>query len=226
MGVTILSRTVSSVEDKRARVANAVFARKISIGNSWNKIRIGLRLSFEDSGANITGNPALVVGVCSGLTALYGEASVTNFAGVYLSAVQWNRGSGGSYAWYGATNSCYPMKKVGTTQTTGVTTITSSNGPWFGASPNLRDIYFVDILKGSPNYSFYCFWSNSLSDVTIANFKTQMEAATPVLADHFYSGPQTLAVDESAGNFDSICVHWNHTVPAMEISDFAICKLS
>ncbi|MCX6923189.1 MAG: hypothetical protein NT154_08270, partial [Verrucomicrobia bacterium] len=42
-GCTILSRTISSVEDKRISVSNSQFARALPAGLTWNCLRVGIR---------------------------------------------------------------------------------------------------------------------------------------------------------------------------------------
>jgi hypothetical protein len=119
-------------------------------------------------------------------------------------------------------------KKVGTTLTsTALINSTLTAAPATG----YRSVIFVDILKGSPNFTFNIFCrdnnSTATTDITRAEFLTQMQQATPALTTHTLSGTQTQAVDEATdGFFDSVNVYWSQTGTPMELSDIAVARLS
>lgn len=232
MACTILSRTISAVEDKRIVVSNSQWARPLPMGSNWTKIRFGLRWHIRDSGANLAGTPRMALGFCNGSTNLFGDATTTNFVGLRTNETTWTRTSANRYLVNGSTWQL--TKKVNTTITTGLGLWTTTQwGIGLGAAvPSAdRTVFFFDLTKGSPNYTFDGFsWQNTgaaPADVSKATFLEQMEVAgTPSIPGHAMSNvTQTLAVDESAGVFDHCTFFWDRTTPEMEICDIAIARL-
>jgi len=227
MPSTILLRTISSVDDKRIVLSNSNFARKFSV-STWTKLRIALRLSITDSGANITSNPRLAIGLCSGSTNIFLDATTTNWAGCLMDGATWTRNAGPPINYAMPASGWVPAKRVGSTTTKG-TTHHAGNDYLHDATAAFRSLWCVDITKGSPNYTFNLYMRNSaaVSDVTLSNFLANVELASPAVnAQHFQSTQQTLAFDEVAGTLDHVNIAWDRTDPKIEISDLAIVRLS
>lgn len=214
---------------------NSRWARPI--GFSWSKIRIGVRWQVDGS-TNITGTPRMVIGVCSGSSNIYGDATTTHFVGTRQNEPTWTITGGNRYLVNGNTWEC--LKRVGTTDTAGSGSLGLNAVQW-GIGPNAatptanRSVFILDITKGSPNFTLQIMlgWNNTDSggaaptDVSKENFLQNMMESTPVRAQHRAGTARTLAVDESTnGTLDHINMHWNQSGHIMEICDWAIAKLA
>lgn len=198
------------------------------IGTSWNKLRIAMRWSMRSSGANITGTPRLVFGLCSGSSNPFGDATTTHFIGCRSGAATWTL-AGARYAFGG--NAWFPIKKVGTTITEGTTFTATATCVGLGAITNTADrtLFFLDITKGSPNYTFNVFNNTeaTVADITLTTFLAQVEVEAAVVANHAFRTAQTLAVNEGTdGTLDHINFHWDRTAPEPEICDIAIARFA
>jgi hypothetical protein len=94
-----------------------------------------------------------------------------------------------------------------------------------------RRMLFVDVTKGSPNYSFswfYCLSATASPDVTQADFTTQVQAATPSFTNHAFRGTTAtgLAFSEAAGTLDCVNVFWPLQMHRMHICDVAAVKIA
>jgi hypothetical protein len=206
--------------EKTALLSNSACARKIPIPLGWSKIRVGVRVQADASGATIT-TPTFALGLCSGTSNIFGDATVTHFVG-FADILTWTPSSG----WFQI--SVKPSKKVGSTLTQG--TAIGSPVIWgnLGTDPARRSLLFADITKGSPNYTinFFARTALSVSDPTATDFVTQMSLASPSLANHAAGTNQTIAVDEGTdGTLDSLNLFWSG-FPNLEISDFGFSVLS
>jgi hypothetical protein len=223
MASTIVTRTISAAQENAISMANSQWARTLSIGTTWNVLRVGLRLHMGTTGANITGTPRFFVGLSSGTSNIFGDATTTHAVGMVTTIATWQDLGNGYYD----PTFFSPAKRVNTTLTTG-TTFGQSVIPAPASNAN-RTLCFIDITKGSPNFSFkhFCQSTGTTTDVSKATFLAQMEASTPSLAQHAYYGPQTLAVDEATNGFlDSVCVAWDRAAAAIEICDIAVTRFS
>lgn len=223
---TVIQRTIAAAAEVAFSLSNAAIARSVALPPAWSKVRIGARLHTTNSGANLTGTPRFAFGLCKGTTNILGTASVDHFAGLISTQATW-LAQGGPF--YGAV-SCAPAKKVGAVLTVGtdfsVNAVYPSNAAAAGAD---RVLHFIDITKGSPNYTFQAFYQNSgtIADVSAATFLTQMQAATPSLSNHAQSTGVALAVDEGAnGTFDAIQWFCDQTTIAFELCDIAVVQLA
>lgn len=228
-------RTVSAVDDKRIVLSNSQFARPIPFGTTWNKIRIGVRLDCTTSGGNLTGTPRFAVGLCSGNTDLYGDATTTHFVGVRTNEATWTLTNSNRYLVNGSTLS--PHKKVGTIFTAGTAFFPGVQwGIGAGAATPVADRtqFILEITKGSPNFTLQMLgWINpggvaAPVDNSDVAFYTNMEGAgNPAATNHTFSAANTLAVDEGvSGSFDHINIFWDRTTSEIELSDLAVARIS
>ena len=68
-----------------SQVLNAGMSRTLSIGNTWNRLRIGIVWRIQDIGGTYTNAPTCAFGLCSGTSNIYlGSGSITaaNFLGI------------------------------------------------------------------------------------------------------------------------------------------------
>ena len=225
MGSVIIARTISAATEKAIAMTNSAFARTLSIGTTWTKIRVGIRFHFRDLGSAPSGTPRFALGLCSGTTNIMGDASVTHWVGCITDAASWGYAAGshyGSITWS-------PAKKVNTTLTVG-SSLTTTMGIPARAADNVADrmMLMVDIEKGSPNFSFASFWPGPTSsvDATKANFLSRMEEATPSgFSTHTFTTGGSLAVSESDGTLNAINIAWDRASFAAELCDIAVARL-
>lgn len=223
----IKTRTISSATETAIQLSNGQFGRAIGIGTSWNTVRVGLRWHWTQDGANHT--PKLFIGLCSGTSNMFGDATTTHAAGVYSNAATFTFAATPNR--YTVGNQWVPAKRVGSTITTGSVMSLGTSTYHADALANAadRDIFLVDIVKGSPNFTFKIFaCGTSVADISTATFLAQMEQATPAITN--YLGPSagtTLAVSEGTdGTFDTVNVSWDLTSINVEICDIAVAIIS
>jgi len=234
MGSTIKARTFSSVVDNRIRLSNSNFARLWSsdVGTSWTTIRVGCRMSMEDSGASLTSTPRFAFGICSGTSNLFMDATTTHWMGAVSGATGWVRATASSVVYYnlndGISNPLYLSKRIGGTLTVGTLLLGGSCGVP-DCTVAARQCLFLDITKGSPNFTCKIFQNStpSVVDVTLATYLSQLPLTTPTITGHSQGSGITIAIDEATnGYFNAVNVAWDRTSPAIEISDIAVVKLA
>lgn len=230
---SIRERTISSVVDKRIVLSSSQFVRAIPFGTTWNKIRIGARLDITSSGGNLTGTPRFAMGVCSGNTDIYGDATTTHFVGVRSIEATWTLTGSNRYLINGSMLS--PHKKVGTTFTAGTAFFPGVQwgiGAGAASSSADRTQFILEITKGSPNFTLQMLgWINTGSapaDNSDLAFYSNMEASgNPSATNHTFSAANTVAVSEGTdGNLDYINFFWDRSTAEIEISDWAVSRIS
>lgn len=240
---TISRYTINSVEDRHIVLSNSTIARKLEIGTNWNTLRILVRLSFDDFGANLTGTPRFWLGVLSNPSANVANgplgSTTSHFVGGVTGHTTWTRSTTPT-RYYMANAAAFTMgKKVG-----GTTTLT--NGTLFFhfyAQPSsIRTLFGVEIIKGSPNYTihFLDHWydgSTLVADVPLYVMQKCMTASTLNNAISTYlpaatygtygSLSVTTAVDEGTdGPLNAICCAWDQVTPVCRISDLLWAKIA
>src|ERR1041385_4377365 len=237
----VTSRTISGSVDNRAKLANSNIARTWSsyVGTNWTTIRIGCRLSITDSGANIISTPRFAFGICSGTSNIFMDATTTHFFGIVSYNATWTRTT--SPVKYMLGNGSYfdsgiaAAKRIGST----LTTDAFSNSPFPGATylfdsadgNGNRVVLFLDITKGSPNFSikpFYYKGGGTPVDVSTDTFLANMEYTSPAITGHAIGNEtKTMAIDEATNcYFNAVNIAWDRTTPAIEISDVAVVRFS
>ncbi len=230
MASTIVSRTISAVVDKRASMTNATWVRPIPFGTSWTKLRLGIRMQMTDTGSGLT-SAQFFMGVCSGSTNIFGDETTTHACG-WRSTGVWTRETSGSAVHYHPTGGTMkPTKRVGSTITDGTAffPVTACRFNARAASEiAARTVIFVDVLKGSPNFTFQLFGytdSTAEQDVSRDTFLVEVARAIPSISNYTQSATQTLAVNEADGSLNHVGIHWDQSVPMMELCDIAVSRL-
>ena len=212
--------------DKQVVMTSAQFARMpiASIFTGWTQLRVAALVLVNDSGANITGTPRLAMGLCAGTSNIPGDLTVTHFCGVMTNQATWLRNT--AAVRYQMANSYFPTKTVGITNTFGSTFSSSSNAQLHTTA---LQMLFIDITKGSPDYSFNLFLYTGASvapSVTFNDFANQSVAGVPAFTGHTYSPTIDVAVDEGVdGTFDSACMWWDQVVPTFQVAAWRVFKL-
>lgn len=218
--------TVNSLNN--ASMLNSTWARSVALPAAWGKIRFGLLLHFANAGAALTGTPVLAMGFCNGTSNIEGDASPAHFVGVKTNSASWtDLGCGGANVL--GTVTVQPAVNVAGSETLG-TAITADARFSFSATTTF--LYFLDLTKGSPNYTFNLFTvigagGSCGTGATVAQFLAQMALSSPSFTSHSYGTSQTLAVNEGAnGALNAVNVWWNRSDYAAELGAIAVAVLS
>lgn len=209
---------------------NSTWGRPVALPSNWNEIRAGVLFHFQNAAgaSNLTSSPIFALGFCNNTTNMYGDANTTHFVGLYTNSATW-ASNGGSCptpgsGWFSITLS--PTVIVNGSQTTG--TALASSTAEMPACDTIRGVLFIDLIKGSPNYTFKTFFvSGSTVDVSTTTFLAQMGLVTPSLANHTYSAGQTMAVNEATnGALNTVNCYWNRADVSCHLSAVAVAVLS
>jgi hypothetical protein len=229
----------SDANDKVMRLSGTTLRRKLdglNDGGAWNVLRVGVRcrLAGADVNTSVYGEtilPRFGIGLCNKAGDPIRDASAGHFAGAVTTSSTWTVISPGAGDFYFSFNMA-PGKQNSSGLTTG-TNFGATIGVGTGTEPTPVRLHqvclFVDITKGSPDYSMRLFSISNASNGggnSRAQWETQMEADPPSLVNYVYQAAQTVAVDEGTdGELDSLCIF--HQLPIeMEIWDLGVVKFS
>lgn len=228
MSTSVLTRTVASVQDKRLVLNNSSWAAKIDIGNAWNSIVLGMRVSMNDSGGDITGSPKFYFGLCSNPNSGFTNgplSSLGHFVGIAADDATLTRATGPLRYTIAQNN----WIKVGA-----VDTGFAGGGGWVvSADPLVRTVFLIMITRSGGNLlvgSTFISNATAIVDVSAEHFEWVLyENDTPDAANilegligatgYTNAAQSTIPVDEGAnGPLNAICVAWDRTTP-FEFSD-------
>ena len=209
--------------DQYLEVDTARWARPLpaDILTGWTGIRIGFRMLMGDSGANLTGTPLLAFGLCSGGTDIMGDATTTHFVGGLTADATWTRATSPTRYSFAPFNA---MKRVGVTDTIGGDMVASCT-----LLNQFNRVFYLDITKGSPNYTLSLFYgsSSTSSGVSTAVFQQEFRASVPAISTpaHTQGAGVTVAVDEGVdGTLDHLCFSWDKST-VMSIYDMQVRRI-
>jgi hypothetical protein len=225
MSSVFVTRIISAVSETAIQMSNSSWARPITLPSTWTKVRIGIRVHFTPVVVPGVGSN-FVLGLGSGTANIIGDFSTTNFVGVAMGAMT----GANAGVFTGMSNS--PVTKVGTTYTVGAA-IDNANIKFISvnaAATADRGIFYVEITKGSPNYTLDVLMGNSNADVSAALFLSSVQQPTPSGLPSGYgygtNGAKTIAFSESNGILDTVQCWWNSTLSTPEICDLAVVLLA
>ena len=239
---SIGSRTINLIEDKYLTLANEEYLRPLSIGSNWTKLRIGMVCALTPNGTNNLLGCRLVLGLCAAATPFantlgYAGATTGNFIGadVILKSSGlddygdfiYNAGSGNPYF----TGTFMAVRRrYGSTATFAAFSSTNQAVAANNGSLQRRSLIYLDITKGSPNYSlkpFVMTAAQAQMDFTPADFLDGLEqSSTPVVNGQTLNTVAAVnhACDESAGAFNTLDLYWNRAAYALEIYALAVYR--
>ena len=224
MASTIQSQTIGSA-DKCIALAASQFGRAHGYGDNWNTLRVGINYNVESTAANLVGT-VLRVGLCHGTTNMPGDATTDNSYGIKFQATWSYSTTAWTHYLQQTSGDPFAFSRVGSVETTSVTNAT----PNIGTVNGIRVCLFLDIIKGSPNYTFKLFYCNGTpSDTTPTTFLAQVASAAPALGGHTYASPTgtSLAIDTGTnGILDTVYVGWNLLTPRIFIGNLAVVRLA
>jgi hypothetical protein len=185
-------------------------ARPLSLNADWAHLRVCVRCYIESTSVDYVQTPAWAFGLCSGGTNIMGDPTTDHFVGVLADDATWTRGVSGTTYW--VVNPLVAATKVGTTVTKSAA-LSGSNLYMQGASGN-HGLYFLNIIKGSPDYSFSWTYyktiqSGGWADQDWSAYEMLDHFLTLVSHSNTEASPVTLAVDEAGnGTLDHFCFWW------------------
>lgn len=225
--------------NNRLQLGNNEYLRTLQMGSEWQSLRIGIRYSVVDAARTTVGNWGLIVGVCNGLSGIQ-AASTTDYmgGGIFGAAVPSGTTGGISMAFNASTPNYYSMSnapncvyKTGSTYLYGGASVVTHYIPGSGAggayATQVMGQLFVDIQKGSPNYTLQVWYTNAAATaqthVTDAVFMSNLETWTSTNLTG--GGAKTLAY---AGNglFDTLSIAHYRAWPPIEIDMIGIARWS
>lgn len=227
----------SEAGENVVKLSASSFMRRLGFGTSWTRLRIGIRVRACSGAQEIsygTGlTPRFGVGLCASSGAVFTRNMVAgHWVGIITTGATWNVVIQGASEYTLGFVSAAPAKKVDSTLTVGTN---FSYGPSVGGGEEptttltLPVLYFVDIEKGSPNYSMRLFNIPNPANgggQSRAQFLEQMVLDTPSLLNYLYAAAQTIAVDEGAdGTLDAINI-FNELPTEIEILDLGLVILA
>lgn len=215
---------ITQAGDQGIQLSNASGCRLLSVGNSWNTLRVGCRWAMTDAGLDLTGTPRVYLGVQAGTVnnPLSGSL-LTHYVGYLPSSSTWTRSAPNAY---GLATAPQLGKQVGTTITNSASSSSPNNLPILGSRLYCQ---FVEITKGSPYSLSMTHSTNSLTaSITLAQFLAAMETSAfsgiPGIVGAAFPATTglTLVVDEGTdGALDSLCIAWNRTSAEVFFSEVA-----
>lgn len=243
-GSAIIAATmVSGQAQRRLRIIQGEYGRKMPWGNDWGRIQIAVLLRIDRASTFTAGAPAYF-GVCSGTTNMAAHANTANFVGLVSPA------DASAFAFSAGTRvnlfTVSPTWRFVSKRTAGPTDRTSgsgSAGTGMSASAGYLSGHFLEISRptfaaaiSSVNYNF----GRRMTDTT----RVEDSLAKTVLTDLLQSdivtalasgntggvilggSPNTLtyAFDESTGELDTINITWPETF-GLEIAAIGVRKV-
>ena len=209
--------------DKRLKLGNEQFVRKLAVGRNWHHIRIGTRLSFNGPSGSVS-SPNLAVGLCSGTTNCVGDAITTNWYGLTSRAIgsaTLNTNPVNSHT-FGQFNA---QKRVGSTWTDlgslAVGIITS-------VPASRRCMLFFDLIDTpTPTIKMYANQNSyfGVADVSLETFLAKLSTQT-IPEDSYYQSSRAITLSETSGSLDTVNIMWNNDTYTMEFSDIAVYRFS
>lgn len=230
--------------DRYLSLAGEEYLRKLSIGNNWSVLRIGAMWAVTPDGTNNLATCALQLGVCTAdatfaNTAGFSAASTTNYIGELLSD-SGGAGSPGTLTYTANSGNPYftstfagAIRRVATTTTNNVPASTSHIIPSNTGSTQRRGLMYIDITKGSPNYTTKPYFTTAAQggsrDFSYAHFLSGLETSGTPVCDAVTlttATAATIACSESAGNFDTVSVWWNRASFPLHLYALAVRRVS
>jgi hypothetical protein len=222
MSVLITSRRINNVVDQRASLGNDQVLRLIDAGNTWNKIRLAVRIAINTT-ATISGTPRFYFGVCDGIDSEQsgaGSMTTAEFVGITSTSASWNYSSLATPSVVtGAVEAC--RRVVNTNTLSGSENLTLTTDP-----ANYRCFLAVTIDRTTPAAATVEMIgiNNSVSgvfDVSLTAFFEQLKSESVVTLASYSQELFAGTFDLSASNLDAVNISYTKTPNRIEICDFA-----
>ena len=215
--------SVGGINEQDAIMSNSTVARPITLPSTWNHVRVGARLWMSDFGSGPVGTPLLQIGLCNGTTNLVGDANCQYFVGISTNTSAWSYSPGSNGVYFNI--ALASMTKTGSASTFGSNLTADAR---FSMTGSNAAFLFVDITKGSPNYTISSFYYSAVGSVaTATNFQNQLFLSSPTQGGHTISGNTTIAVNETlSGSLNTATIYWNRSDFNLYIKDWGVAVIS
>lgn len=222
MSKIITGRVLNGVQTRLISISNDQIGRTFQIGSNWQRLCVGIRVGI-DAGTTLL-SCGFALGVCSGTTNMYKNATTSNFFGV----------TGGGTATFSSNTFSLPFfvaRKVGVTETnTSVSSLLLGNMTLAGGADGRLHTLIVQMTKTSGRIDFTTMYANNtVSGVTLQSrndWINAMECEPLVAINGGYGLTATtgFALDEAAnGVLNTVNVSWAQTSPLV-IADIGIIQ--
>lgn len=213
------TNVITRFSDKRFSLASGYLTRELDIVGEWSRIRIGILVQLN--GAATIPGISFFLGLCSGINDGYG--GIVHPVHAVGAAVGPTTGTTWTFSGITFTGlSLFAHTNVNGTRAFGGVNLAAP--VIYDTTSLVRSLMFLDITKGTPNYTFQMFSRTAAGvDATETDFVTQMQAAVPAFAGHATAASQVLAVNETTnGNLDCFNIQWGHSQSPLEISALGV----
>lgn len=228
-----MANLITLNEEQNLELLDEEIGRKISVGSTWNSLRIGVRLYVDSTLTSYYMAPPFICGLCSGDTNMYHSDTTTHFVGLRTPTIDWT-----SYSTYGmlfdkswtsGDNDLKIVKKINNT----LTTFTTPSGRTFGAIKSdapFPSCFALDIIKGDPNWTFNIYTSTPDTQRGYEDFIRLMHnpsVPTQYLAYKRTASVAAIDIDElTNGYLDTINLGWFSPLYKLYIADVAYSVFS
>lgn len=227
--------------DKYLSLVNEEYVRQLDLtgfGNNWQKVRIALNCSFDNTGGGNLSNFSLFVGLCNGTAFPYGSQQCVHAAGYVWGdpiggAQAATYAAGGGNPYYSGGLSIYGVRKVGAA----MTTATVGSATWTfiatGGAVNRRGWLCVDIAQNTtqvlPGGKTEAN-AVAASDVWYehAQYCTNQGGIPEVLETTVATNSQTLTPGAgwNTNPLDTVNILWSSPTYALRIYALSVCFTS
>jgi hypothetical protein len=225
----IAERVFSIDASQKALVLNASeFVRKLSIGNDWNQISVGILAAAQWNGTVQNRLMPFSIGMCADMSGA-SPKSTKHFVGGYTTGgvMTYNANSGSPYYAFGTSFA----RKIGTTATlAGVGTITF-NAPVI-EGPLRRAPFWITITRNSTSqYGVQYFTMGTTgmaTDFQFNNLTESMEQVSSQTAKGFSFSASTANVlggNDADGDLNTMCIYWGSNIFPLEIYGIAVYRM-
>lgn len=238
MSVEIQTVTIGDEEDKRLVLTNGQVARTFDYGSSWIWLRVGVFLSYVDTGGDLGSATNLFIGLLSNPTLNLSNGPATStcshFVGVYAI------GSGTRYTSpivHQGISGIRCCKKIGST----LTSVSVPNNTIVipATSGNVRTVAYLDFVKSGGGLSIgvvYCTNGMGLQNIPTDEFINLMgirenynisNYLINLYGGYFYSSSpyKYTTLDEATyGYLNSIVISWPYNT-GLHISHVIVRKI-
>jgi hypothetical protein len=225
----IAERVFSIDASQKALALNATeFVRKLSIGNDWNQISIGILAAAQWNGAAQNRAIAFSIGMCSDMSGA-SPKSTKHFVGGYTTGgnATYTANSGNPYYVLGTSFA----RKIGTTATlAGVGTI-SYNIPIIDG-PLRRAPFWITITRNSTvqfGVQYFTMGTTGMAtDFQFNNLTESMEQVSSQTAKGFSftaSTANVLGGNDQEGDLNTLCIYWGSNIYPLEVYGIAVYRM-
>jgi len=217
--------------NKALELGGEEFVRKLTFGNAWNRIRIGIMCVLNGS-ANIAPPRRLVMGLCDGDQFTYLSSSCLSFVGISWGpnpGGDWTySGVNGYYGMYAGGSVSYVTSKINTTITDTTTGNNTSHYIKSGGS-GTPHLLMVELIRSATpgTYSVRGYAPDSIDIANIPQFFDFMQAMEYEAIPGGYTYCNVLNAANATGmstNLDTLSIYWSLASPTIEITDVCVLR--